>query len=555
MKKVFCIIVVLALLVSMTSCFFLNNPYRRGVEYPDFPDRDLDIYDDAIVFKYDGDEDESEIEYGINDDVDDVAEFYQELFEDDDYIIMEENTSDKDEYYVRGYIDDIYFEISAEEASGETKDYFETVVEITTEKGERIPMLSTPIGVYTYTQEFAASFDQVSASEGHILLIIKLTPIDNQAVSNNFSMMDTRAKIGGDEYKPSLLHTTYGTNSALPKYILAFAIPEEKMDYVAEIVLAESVETTKLVEEEKEETVEEVIEEIIKEKEDKPLDIGFVYTSGSSLHEDIILAKMEEGLGRHDYELETSDSNFDYDAQVSSIMQMISEQKDVLIVFPLMTTSDMWETIVNEAVKNDTKVVFVLNYPRYLDIYNLPNGIFVIDRNSEPLGTMQAEYAIDILDNMGNVAIFKNETEIRILDERAQACIDRLMVSNISADDPVELGWDKAANMAAVTQWIDSGECDNVDAIIVNFDFLAMMVAEALIEKGEADKIIISADGQVDFLDLIRSGSPYATFSVNHSDVGVILADMMDEISDGNINLPVYTMDYELITADNVDDY
>ncbi len=129
MKKTMVFIMAFLLVLSTASCI---NTYKSGVEFPDFPEKDVPIYDDAVVFEYEGDDEESEIVYGTEDDVDDVMDFYKDEFEDEDYIIVDEK-EDKDEYEVEGYIDDIHFEIQAEEASGEEKEYFDCIVTISVE--------------------------------------------------------------------------------------------------------------------------------------------------------------------------------------------------------------------------------------------------------------------------------------------------------------------------------------------------------------------------------------------------------------------------------------
>ena len=110
----------------MGSC---TNSYKNGVDYSDFPDKDVPIYDDAVVFEFEVDENEFELSYGTTDDIDDIIEFYQDEFEDEDYNIIEE-VADKDEYSVEGYIDDIYFEIEVEEATRDEGDYFDYIVTI-----------------------------------------------------------------------------------------------------------------------------------------------------------------------------------------------------------------------------------------------------------------------------------------------------------------------------------------------------------------------------------------------------------------------------------------
>lgn len=132
MKRIFYIIVAVIFVASaFTGC--ASAMYKKGVEYKEFPDKDVPIYDDAIVFSYKEKSDEWKIEYGTEDDVDDVIDFYKEEFEDEDYIIAKEE-EDKDEYIVEGIIDEYEFEIEVEEASGDAEEYFDTVVTISVEE-------------------------------------------------------------------------------------------------------------------------------------------------------------------------------------------------------------------------------------------------------------------------------------------------------------------------------------------------------------------------------------------------------------------------------------
>ncbi len=126
MSKYLKLIIVLLLACAMVSC----SVYKRGVKYDDYPERDVPIYDDAIVFSYEMKGDKCKIKYGSEDDVDDIMEFYQDEFEDEDYSIFGEDIDD-DEYSVEGIIDDITFEIEVEEAKRDKEEkYFDTVVEV-----------------------------------------------------------------------------------------------------------------------------------------------------------------------------------------------------------------------------------------------------------------------------------------------------------------------------------------------------------------------------------------------------------------------------------------
>ena len=129
------IYIVLAVIFAATIFTGCDAAYKNGVDYKDFPDKKVPIYDDAIVFSYEEKDGEWEIVYGTRDDVDDVMDFYREEFEDPDYTITKEKEK-KDEYSVDGVIDEYEFEIDVEEASGDEEKYFDTVVEITVEDTE-----------------------------------------------------------------------------------------------------------------------------------------------------------------------------------------------------------------------------------------------------------------------------------------------------------------------------------------------------------------------------------------------------------------------------------
>jgi predicted small secreted protein len=134
MRKTYILKFISLVLVAMimTSCV---NTYKRGVDYSDFPDRDIPIYDDAVVYYFESDDEESELSYGTTDDIDDIVEFYQDEFDDSDYIITKEK-EDKDEYEIEGYIGNTHFEIEAEEARRDEEKYFDYVVTISTEPFE-----------------------------------------------------------------------------------------------------------------------------------------------------------------------------------------------------------------------------------------------------------------------------------------------------------------------------------------------------------------------------------------------------------------------------------
>ncbi|MCK5129623.1 MAG: hypothetical protein KAQ68_07215 [Clostridiales bacterium] len=141
MKKLIAVIVLTALIVTaFAGC--IPSEYKKGLKLGrDYPDKELPIYDDAIVFSYEEDDDgEVTLEAGTEDDVDDVADFYKDLFEDeaDNFIIISQK-EDKDEYSANGIIidEELQFEIEVTEAKGKYEEkLFSAEMEITIEPAD-----------------------------------------------------------------------------------------------------------------------------------------------------------------------------------------------------------------------------------------------------------------------------------------------------------------------------------------------------------------------------------------------------------------------------------
>jgi len=132
------VLIVLCVLISFSGCTATSNifdplpeEYTDGAKIPkNYPDDILEIYDDAIVFDTDDDDNEIKIEYGTEDEVDDVTDFYMDLFESKG-LTIEETEEDRGEFTASGWSSDFYFEIKIDEAKGDYEErVFETVVKV-----------------------------------------------------------------------------------------------------------------------------------------------------------------------------------------------------------------------------------------------------------------------------------------------------------------------------------------------------------------------------------------------------------------------------------------
>ncbi|MBN2879087.1 MAG: hypothetical protein JXN65_05585 [Clostridia bacterium] len=131
MKNGKILILLMAVIFILSGC--IPSAYTKGVEAENYPEKELPVYDDAIIFEYEGDDEEVTIKYGTEDDVEDVMEFYQDYFEDEG-IVLDEETEDKGEYSASGFFEEFLFEISVEEAKGDIEEkVFSSVAEVTIE--------------------------------------------------------------------------------------------------------------------------------------------------------------------------------------------------------------------------------------------------------------------------------------------------------------------------------------------------------------------------------------------------------------------------------------
>ncbi len=128
-KKITLVLMIVALL---SGC--VPAEYKEGVKIDrGYPDKELPIYDDAIVYFCEEDSDEITLRAGSEDDVEDVIDFYQELFEDEDaFILLDEKVKD-DKYFAEGIIigEELTFEIEITQAKGDIEEkVFESQFEI-----------------------------------------------------------------------------------------------------------------------------------------------------------------------------------------------------------------------------------------------------------------------------------------------------------------------------------------------------------------------------------------------------------------------------------------
>lgn len=127
------LLVALVVLVSVVfiGCEQIPEEYTEGVRLErSYPEDDMPIYDDAVVYYFDDDESEISIKYGVKDDLEDVAEFYKDHFENNE-IVLEDETDKSTRYSAEGSYNDFKFQVKVTVPSGDYEEkLFTTIVKV-----------------------------------------------------------------------------------------------------------------------------------------------------------------------------------------------------------------------------------------------------------------------------------------------------------------------------------------------------------------------------------------------------------------------------------------
>ena len=131
-RKILWLIIALLVVTSIfAGCDIIPDEYIDGVRLDSsYPEDDLPIMDDAVVYFCDADDETISLKYGVEDELDDVADFYKDHFEEND-IVLEDESDKSSRYTAKGYYKDFEFEIKVGAPSGTYEEkVFKTVVKV-----------------------------------------------------------------------------------------------------------------------------------------------------------------------------------------------------------------------------------------------------------------------------------------------------------------------------------------------------------------------------------------------------------------------------------------
>lgn len=129
-SKLLLLVLVILMICNTAAC--TADVYKEGLsDYDQYPEKDLPLYKESVVYDYDYDEDNGAVElsFGTKDALEDVIGYYKDFFKEED-IVLDKEDEEKDEYTATGQIKDFSFEITIEEARASKQKYYKTIADI-----------------------------------------------------------------------------------------------------------------------------------------------------------------------------------------------------------------------------------------------------------------------------------------------------------------------------------------------------------------------------------------------------------------------------------------
>ena len=107
--------------------------------------------------------------------------------------------------------------------------------------GEGDPLLSTPIGDFSYTQTYTKTHDDMIANSGYTILVIELTPLSGKGIlidtMQGFPIGDMEVILGEDKYGVTTITEHFSAEDITTLVVLVYVVPEVETGEVAELVL------------------------------------------------------------------------------------------------------------------------------------------------------------------------------------------------------------------------------------------------------------------------------------------------------------------------------
>lgn len=223
----------------------------------------------------------------------------------------------------------------------------------------------------------------------------------------------------------------------------------------------------------------------------------------------------------------------------------IAKQVDVIILNP--QDADGSAQVLTLAADADIPVVEVNTETTSTDY------VSYVGSNDSEAGEMMGNYVMEQLGDGGQYAILEGE-----MGQSAQLLRYQGLEETILKDDKYECvgtlsaSWQRDKAMSTTEDWI--GKYPDLKAVICENDDMSMGALQAAEAEGK-DLVIIGVDGISDALQAVKDGRLSASVLQDADGQASAVIDVAVKVGVGEEVESRYNVPFQLITADNVDDY
>lgn len=286
---------------------------------------------------------------------------------------------------------------------------------------------------------------------------------------------------------------------------------------------------------------------IEKAAEDSSVKIGVLMKTMSDAYSNKLGTAIQDYVEKNypNAELYLMDGQADIAKQISQAEDIIAKQVDVIILNP--QDADGSAQVLTLAADADIPVVEVNTETTSTDY------VSYVGSNDSEAGEMMGNYVMEQLGDGGQYAILEGE-----MGQSAQLLRYQGLEDTILKDDKYECvgtlsaSWQRDKAMSATEDWI--GKYPDLKAVICENDDMSMGALQAAEAEGK-DLVIIGVDGISDALQAVKDGRLSASVLQDADGQASAVIDVAAKVGVGEEVESRYNVPFQLITADNVDDY
>ena len=258
-----------------------------------------------------------------------------------------------------------------------------------------------------------------------------------------------------------------------------------------------------------------------------------------------------EFANKPEYEILWSDGQNDVTRQQDNVNAAISQGAKAIVVVPIDTSSV--SPIIRAAQEAKIPLVFVNRNPFVRSAP--PEGVYYCGSDSVVAGRRQMEYLGGLMGGSGEIAILMGQLNHEASQDRTRG-VKEIIAEKYPAVRVVaeQTGnWMRNEGVNVVENWLTA--YPNLKAIASNNDEMAMGALVAVESAGRQGILIAGTDGNPDAVRAVKNGKLSCSVFQNAKGQGAGAADYVIRALKGETMESIKWVPYELITAENADDY